>query len=119
MQRASRADITVRRDGRNRIVRERRGGATLIEVDGDQCRWATTEIVPSDLLAKLAEGRKRNGRTAPLGDRHGAFVKMGEVPIALLIQKGVPASQWGDAEVLTRILNDPDYRAFKSIRGTA
>lgn len=86
-----------------------------IEVDVDelagQVRWGVTEEVDGRLLDANHERGTRTGR-APLGDSHGAWQKVSEIPVSVLFNK-LPPEHWEDEKALARVLNDPEMRAFR------
>jgi hypothetical protein len=75
-------------------------------------RLQQTTAIPQSFLDARAEERKRATR-APLGDSHGAYQKIAEIPLALLFAK-IPPNAWNDQAALRKLLNDPDIRAFRS-----
>lgn len=112
-QRFRRARTTrVVMDGPNRMVRYGQGSSTIIEATADEVRWATRTYVTDDLLARNAEGRKAN-RRAPLGDAHGAWQKVADVPLALIFEK-IPHDAWEDKKAWAKVLNDPEVRYFRA-----
>lgn len=96
----------LRRPGVSVDVRlDRQRGKELV-------RLQQTTAIPQSFLDARAEERKNGGR-APLGDSHGAFQKIAEVPLALLFSK-IPPDAWEDQTALRKLLNDPDIRKFRS-----
>lgn len=76
----------------------------------------TTAIPQSFLDARAAErGRARddNGGRAPTGDSHGAWQKVAEIPLSLLL-KHVPFDAFQDQTALRRLVNDPDFQLLRS-----
>lgn len=70
--------------------------------------------VSDHLLKKLAHQRSSRTRVAPLGDSHGAWSKMGELPLSFLTNR-VPPDAWEDEKAIARVLEE--YKAFKAIDG--
>lgn len=70
--------------------------------------------VSDELLKKNAEGRSRSGRIAPLGDSHGAWVKVGEIPLDFLLDR-IPPDAWEDTKAVEKVLEE--YTAFKAVPG--
>lgn len=75
-------------------------------------RLQQTTAIPRAFLDARAEERKAAGR-APLGDSHGAWQKVAEIPLSLLFAK-IPPDAWQDERALNKLLNDPDLRFFRS-----
>ena len=71
-----------------------------------------TTAIPRTFLDARAEERKRGGR-APLGDDGLAMQKVAEVPLAWLFAK-LPPDAWEDQNKLRKLLNDPEFRFFRS-----
>lgn len=105
---ATRMEIT----GHNTAVYHRPGGYTKIELDGQMMKWATSEWVCQEFLDKLQDLRNAGGR-APLGDSHGAWQKIAEVPFNLLADK-IPVEAWEDQKAIAKVLNDRDLRYFRT-----
>jgi hypothetical protein len=76
----------------------------------------TTAISQSFLDARAAErahARDMNGGRAPRGDSHGAWTKIAEIPLNLLMTK-IPPDSWEDQAALRKLINDPDFAHFRS-----
>lgn len=86
---------------------------TVVEVADGTMRWATTQIVPEAFLDRLAAQRAAAPRRAPLGDRHGGWQKLGELPLALALQH-IPADAWEDGKAWSQLLNDRDLGRFRA-----
>lgn len=86
-------------------------GYAHVERENGHFKVQNHQHVSDDLLAKNAEGRKRNAR-APLGDSHGGWQKIADVPFSLLMSK-IPPDAWEDQAALAKLLNDPEIRAFR------
>lgn len=99
------------RDG-NRMVRERAGARTVIEMDDQMIRWATTPRITQAFLDSLAASRNLN-RRAPLGDSHGAWQKVAEIPVSYLMGK-LPPDAWEDRKALSKIIGDRDVRKLRT-----
>lgn len=99
------------RDG-NRMVRERAGARTVIEMDDQMIRWATTPRITQAFLDNLANQRKQN-RRAPLGDSHGAWQKVAELPVSWLMGK-IPPDAWEDKKTIAKLINDSDVRGLRT-----
>lgn len=99
-------------DGRNRMVREHAGGRTVIELDNEMVRWATTPRVTQEFLDRLAGSRSNAPTRAPLGESGGAWEKICEIPVSYLMGK-LPPEAWEDRKALARIINDRDLRKLR------
>jgi hypothetical protein len=99
-------------DASGRYVRERQGSKTIVEANGDEVRWSTNEWISDDFLARLKHTRDQE-RRAPLGDSHGAWQKVAEIPLSLLMQK-LPPEAWEDKRALAKIVNDADLKYFRA-----
>lgn len=93
------------------VIRRSPTTELLLDVDGDMLKWATRVHVPDDLLDRLAEGRKAN-RRAPLGDKHGSWQKVAEIPLAHAFDK-IPPDAWEDRRAWEKLLNSGELRAFR------
>lgn len=85
----------------------------------------TTAISQSFLDARAAEQQQalaNNHGRAPMGDAHGAWQKVAEIPLALLMQhcRGSLAElaekgfSFADQKALKRLINDPDLKKLRS-----
>lgn len=95
-----------------RLLRKTKTSALYTEVDGETLRWATTEWVSQRLLDELKASRNQNKR-APIGDRHGSWQKVAELPLSLVLQK-IPMPDWEDTRAWKKLVNDPDLRYFRA-----
>lgn len=93
-------------------VRERPGVRTTVVNDDQVYRWATTERVSGKFLEWVAESRNQEKR-APLGDSHGAWQKVCEIPMTLFMEK-LPPHAWEDKKAIAKLVNDPDLRLFRT-----
>lgn len=89
-------------------------GYTEIGEEDGKVHIRNHQVVTDDLLKRCAAGRADNSRIAPLGDRHGAFRKVGEVPLSFAIGR-IPPDAWNDEKAWDRLLTE--YEAFKAVRG--
>lgn len=87
-------------------------GFVKATLDGNTLKWTNNEWVPTDLLDRLAAERNLEKR-APMGDSHGSWQKVAEIPVALLLDR-IPFDAWGDDRAMAKVLNDPDLRAFRA-----
>jgi hypothetical protein len=104
-------ETPYRVDG-GKLVRERQGARTTIQMDGEMVRWATSERVTEEFLKRLKVSRDMNKR-APLGDAHGAWQKVADVPVGWLMDR-LPVDAWEDKKALAKVLNDPDMRYLRA-----
>jgi hypothetical protein len=111
-QRKNRAQTRMEITGNGTAIYHRPGGFTKFEFEDKIMRWATSEWVSQDFLDLLANERNVEKR-APLGDSHGAWQKVAEVPTTMLFDK-VPPDALEDNKAINRWLNDPDMRAFRT-----
>jgi hypothetical protein len=111
-QRTRRAETRMEITGPNSATYHRPGGFTKVEFERNVMRWATSEYVSQEFLDLLAAQRNMEQR-APLGDKHGAWQKVAEIPASMLFDK-VPHDAWEDRKAVNRVLNDPDLRAFRT-----
>lgn len=111
-QRKNRVPTRLEITGHNSAVIHRQGGYTKFEFERNVLKWATSEYVTQEFLDLMAEQRNRETR-APLGDKHGAWQKVADVPASILFDK-IPVDAWEDKKALGRILNDSDFRAFRA-----
>jgi len=98
-------------------IRRMPGVETKVRLDDagrgrHQIRLQQTTAIPESFLAARAAERAAAGR-APLGDSHGAWQKIAEIPLALLFSR-IPVDAWEDQDALAKVLNDPDLRKFRS-----
>lgn len=91
----------------------RGGKRTVVEVADGRLRWATTQLIPERFLDRLQAERAAAPRRAPLGDAHGAWQKVGELPLALVLQH-IPPDAWEDGKAWSRLLDDRDLRRFRA-----
>lgn len=101
----------------NFTIKHRPGVATKVRLDDagrgrHQIRLQQSTAIPTSFLDRLAAQRNAGGR-APMGDSHGAYQKVAEIPLALLFEK-IPPDQWEDQKALAKLLNDPDLRKFRT-----
>lgn len=91
-------------------------GRTIVQVEGDKITWAEQRWISDDMLARLKHSRDLE-RRAPLGDSHGAWQKVGEIPLGMIYDK-LPPGAWADEDTFDRamkaVFNDGDYRAFRA-----
>jgi hypothetical protein len=91
-------------------------GRTVVQVDGDTINWAEQRWISEDMLKRLEHSRNQEKR-APLGDSHGAWQKVAEIPLSMIYDK-LPPGGWSDPEAVDKamrgILNDSDYRLFRA-----
>jgi len=99
-------------DGSGRYVRERPGTRTMLTMDGDMMRWAETTRITQEFLERLKHTRDQNKR-APLGDKHGAWQKIADIPMKLWAEK-LPPHAWDDKTAIKKLLNDPEVRLFRA-----
>lgn len=104
-------ETRTRLDG-NRMVRDRPGSRTVIEMDNQMVRWATTPRITQEFLDRLGDQRKQN-RRAPLGDKHGAWQKVCELPVSWLMGK-IPPDAWEDRRAIAKLINDRDVRGLRT-----
>lgn len=101
----------------NRVELTSAHGRTVVELDGRTLKWAEQRWVPDNLL-KVLEHSRNLERQAPRGDRHGAWQKVGEIPLSLVWDKlrrhEDPADERAFDRACARVLNDSDYRAFRA-----
>jgi hypothetical protein len=90
----------------------RPGVRVTVDIDGDTRRVWNTYSIPHKQLDAFKAQRNQN-RRAPLGDSDGAWVKCAEIPLSLLLQK-IPPDAWGDEKALAKLLDDPEWRAFRT-----
>jgi hypothetical protein len=88
--------------------------AVTIRVDDDDrmVRWQAAEHIPEAFLARNRMKQDKGGR-APLGDSHGAWQEVAEIPLSFLMEK-LPPDAWEDEAALRRLVNDPDLKAFRT-----
>lgn len=99
-------------DAGGNYVRERPGVRTTVVNDDTVYRWATTARISGKFLEWVAESRNQNKR-APLGDSHGAWQKVAEIPMTLFLEK-LPPHAWEDKAAVRKLVNDPDLRLFRT-----
>lgn len=110
--RKKRAPTRMEITGEGRATYHRPGGFTKFEFENNVLKWATSEWVSQEFLDLMAEMRNLE-RRAPLGDKHGSWQKVADVPASILFDK-IPVDAWDDRKALGRILNDSDFRAFRA-----
>ena len=111
-QRTHRAPTRMEITGNGTAIYHRPGGFTKFELEGKIMKFATSEWVSQEFLDLLASMRNQEKR-APLGDSHGGYQKVAEIPASMLFDK-IPPDAWDDKKAVNRILNDPDMRAFRT-----
>jgi hypothetical protein len=111
-QRTHRAPTRMEITGDGTATLHRPGGYTKFEFERNVLKWATSEYVSQEFLDLLAAQRNMEQR-APLGDSHGGYQKVAEIPASMLFDK-IPPDAWDDKKAVNRILNDPDLRAFRT-----
>jgi hypothetical protein len=104
-------ETPYRIDG-GKLVRERAGARTVVQMSNQQIKWATSEWVSEDFLKSMAHTRNQEKR-APLGDKHGAWQKVAEFPLNWFMNK-LPTDAWEDMKAISKIANDGDNRAFRA-----
>jgi hypothetical protein len=103
-------------DQHGNVVRlsTRPGVETRIERDGDTTRiWNTTRI-PGAFLDGLQVQRNDATGRAPLGDSNGAWQKVAEIPLDLILEKLGGAANWEDEKAWKRTVNDSDFSRFRT-----
>jgi hypothetical protein len=95
-----------------RVLARRRSCDLQLEISDGELKWTRIEYVPQDLLDRLASARNQE-RRAPMGDSHGSWVKVAEIPLSLALQH-IPMPDWEDRKAWKKLLDDPDYRAFRT-----
>ena len=104
-------------DGPNRMIRERAGARTVIEIDGGKImNWATTPRISQDFLDLCAYQRSVAPTRARIGDWHGGFQKVAEIPASYLYGK-VPPDAWEDRKAIAAIVNDRDLCKLRTDNG--
>jgi hypothetical protein len=99
-------------DASGNYVRERPGVRTTVVQDDKIYRWATAQRVSGQFLEWCKNSRDQNKR-APLGDSHGAWQKVAEIPMTLFMEK-LPPHAWEDKKAIAKLANDPDLRLFRT-----
>jgi hypothetical protein len=99
-------------DASGNYVRERPGTRTTVTMDDQMVKWATSEYVSEEFLKRLAHTRNQEKR-APMGDKHGAWQKVGDYPAAWFMDQ-LPKDAWEDKKALGKIINNSDNRAFRA-----
>jgi hypothetical protein len=99
-------------DASGNYVRERPGTRTTVTVDDQMVKWATSEYVSEEFLKRMAHLRNQEKR-APLGDSHGAWQKVAELPMSWFMNQ-LPTHAWEDKKAVAKIVNDSSNRAFRA-----
>ena len=84
-----------------------------IDEQADEIRWGVYEQIDTALIERNKARSNHGPKRAPLGDAHGAWMKVCEVPVSVLLEK-LPIDAWEDEKALARFLNDPDNRAWRT-----
>lgn len=91
----------------------------LEDLAGERRRVTTqkTIIVPCGFVdqrkAEQNRAAEANGGRAPIGDSHGAWQKVGEIPLGFLLSK-IPMDALEDRKAILKLLSDPDHRHMRS-----
>lgn len=89
----------------------RPGVHVTVESDGHTTQVWNTYAIPTKALDRNADLRKLN-RRAPLGDSHGAYQHVAELPLALVLSQ-IPPELWEDEKEWKKLLNSGEYRFFR------
>jgi hypothetical protein len=104
---------------RIRLRRYSRAGRFKIDVQ-------TTTAIPQSFLDERQREQQaalaNNHGRAPVGDKHGAWQKVAEIPLSLLMQRapeafaeaGRAGFSFADQDKLRKLINDSDFKKLRS-----